>query len=1058
MCNALKCRFPCVLALDLSSNKLSKLSDDDLAPFPKLQILNLAQNQIKSIQGLGKVFDLKALNLSRNTIKSVKNIEHLLSLEILAMKSNAIASMPALRLLSMNKVLAHLDLDGNPLVDTDERQRRKNVANLLNLLPTLRSLGSIPCVSFQSKEKKMSQASTTKPGKRLLDVEQLPNFQDLWVSYACDALKLYQDAEVQRRNNDDDDEWGTERDDDAAVDRPRKVLTREAQRQRDELRSRAIAFRSRGKAAPSPPKQKSSAYSFGPPLPPPTPKRKAPTADRSTVLKQQRRSSELSAPKHPPVDTAMLQQEKKRKSRPAFDINMSVAERLQLTKDKSQRSNSMAGCKTIGPRKSAVACTQQGKRASAMQNNQQLQAVASESSFETQPSPGPATPMKILIGKDSGHVVEFRIEPLRASPTRAAESKSPIKLQQPTPVRAKETSPMPVKPETPAKVIASPSVPETKPAAIIENNFLHSLAVTDFLNHAEEEFSTAVTALTVLLSMSEKENGDPNKLLGYRRSLAALDILDECESHELYNKVKGYGDAARAADCDSAFERLSLVKKCLKQLLERLDVDAPGSSQIRAFCKSLRTTELRDIVPIESEEGDAAEQVAETAPTSITTEQSTAESSNTTEEFIPSDHIEAPVAEFYLSSNNDESPQPEQETVTGTALDQRTELGQTNAADNEFDFLSTNEFDSGSDTLVNETESASSGVDEEPAVDPIDGSPSNVESSSETDDDVFATSTDITQDIQSMGDDDASLFDTDDSPFDDYESAVNALETKSKPAEETREDPFDDQVEFESNEFDEMVASEGDMEAEKFTSEQPALDDGRDPMEFAQETEAEDDQAYPTADTEETPMKNEFETEGEVETEYEYGDNTLAADAQEAVESEHDYEAESEKASQEEEYEAQEASQDEHDHVVQEAAEVEYEETDEAQEEAVEAEDEDDEEAEMFGDWEKGFDPSSNHYFWFNHASGESSWVPPEGWPYEVDAPFDAEETEEGAAGDEEYAQEEVSSYEQPSNEDEDAAWMNEDGDQDGSAVGRQDTTNSECDDDLFSDHDLPEF
>lgn len=54
-------------------------------------------------------------------------------------------------------------------------------------------------------------------------------------------------------------------------------------------------------------------------------------------------------------------------------------------------------------------------------------------------------------------------------------------------------------------------------------------------------------------------------------------------------------------------------------------------------------------------------------------------------------------------------------------------------------------------------------------------------------------------------------------------------------------------------------------------------------------------------------------------------------------------------------------------------------------------EDADDEEAETFGDWEKGFDPSTNHYFWFNHASGESSWEPPEDWPFEVDEPFEAE-------------------------------------------------------------------
>lgn len=56
------------------------------------------------------------------------------------------------------------------------------------------------------------------------------------------------------------------------------------------------------------------------------------------------------------------------------------------------------------------------------------------------------------------------------------------------------------------------------------------------MNHAEEEFSTALTALNVLLSMSEKEHGDRKKLADYRASLDALDILNEHESQELFKR------------------------------------------------------------------------------------------------------------------------------------------------------------------------------------------------------------------------------------------------------------------------------------------------------------------------------------------------------------------------------------------------------------------------------------------------------------------------------------------------------------------------------------------
>ncbi|CCI40318.1 unnamed protein product [Albugo candida] len=48
---------------------------------------------------------------------------------------------------------------------------------------------------------------------------------------------------------------------------------------------------------------------------------------------------------------------------------------------------------------------------------------------------------------------------------------------------------------------------------------------------------------------------------------------------------------------------------------------------------------------------------------------------------------------------------------------------------------------------------------------------------------------------------------------------------------------------------------------------------------------------------------------------------------------------------------------------------------------------EDDENVQMFEDWERSFDPGTNHFFWYNHSSGESQWEPPDGWPFQLDAP-----------------------------------------------------------------------
>uniref|UniRef100_K3WK94 WW domain-containing protein n=1 Tax=Globisporangium ultimum (strain ATCC 200006 / CBS 805.95 / DAOM BR144) TaxID=431595 RepID=K3WK94_GLOUD len=123
--------------------------------------------------------------------------------------------------------------------------------------------------------------------------------------------------------------------------------------------------------------------------------------------------------------------------------------------------------------------------------------------------------------------------------------------------------------------------------------------------------------------------------------------------------------------------------------------------------------------------------------------------------------------------------------------------------------------------------------------------------------------------------------------------------------------------------------------------------------------------------------------------------------------------------------------------------------------------DADDEEAETFGDWEKGFDPNTNHYFWFNHETGESAWTPPEGWPYEVDTPFEAdgEYSVEGEEVEGEYAAEDG---EAPVEYDE-TGEANEHEQTDGDCEGEHSAIessqhSSEFDDDLFSDQDLPSF
>ncbi|EGZ23607.1 hypothetical protein PHYSODRAFT_483821 [Phytophthora sojae] len=823
-----ECRFPFVIVLDLSKNKLSKLPDDGLTAFPRLEVLNLGNNQLKTITGLTKTLKLRALCVSHNAIRTVKNVEHLLQLEILQLAHNQIATVHALRILSLNKVLAHLNLDGNPLVQTDERQKRKNIVHVRNLLPALQSLGSIPCFGLHTKDKKKADGSAN-PGKSLFDSDLIPDYKKLWVSTACDTLHILQDATSlgSGQSQHDDDEWDT-RDEDGGDDRPKRPLTREQQRQKDELRSRAIGFRSRGKAIPSPPKVKTSVYCFGPPQPPSLKKKgkkKAAPADPKVVREQQRRASELSAPKHAPVDKTLMHQEQKRKSRVDFHAAMTVGERLQLARDMTQRRPTA----TIGlsaRSRSILAKADSRKRASTAAS-MTIQEEASGLEGNARPlSPRQASPIK--------DAMVFRVDP--ANTPRSPKGVLTFRVDpHPAGAGGQQGSP---------KCIGSK-----------ESGFLHDLAVSDFLNHAEEEFSTALTALNVLLSMSEKEHGDRKKLADYRASLDALDILNEHESQELFKKAHGHPEHELQAQCTEWFTKLGVVKKCMRQLLEKLEVHAPGSGVIRAYCRCLRGNELRGIITTMLEDEDLSEpQVAEN------------------------------IEDTTSNQNADENPWTDDTTEATGGVEEA--------------------------AIVTE-------IEEEAREGPVEATTAQNE---------------------------------------DYDWLANSTELDAETAE--------------ADSFEHEMATVSEDEADVAHQEQ---------------AEPPQDYNWSTAEATEPTIEEGAETSEEAQNDVD-GEAYENEEAYEngVVEDNGDYSVDGEVAAED------------------------TEDTD-AQYELGGGVDADDEEAETFGDWEKGFDPNSNHYFWFNHSTGESSWTPPEGWPYEVDEPFSAENEDaaEGAeAGEEQQDQE----------------------------------------------------
>ncbi|KAG1708418.1 hypothetical protein DVH05_025097 [Phytophthora capsici] len=947
-----------------------KLPEDGLSVFPRLEVLNLANNQIKSIAGLSKIFKLRALGLQQNSIRSVKNVEHLVQLEVLDLARNQIATVHALRLLSLNKGLVHLHLEGNPVVETDERQKRKNIVHVRNLLPALQSLDSVPCVNLSSKDKKKANSVST--GKCLFESELIPDYKTLWVATACDNIQIFQDVHNSSQSQQDDDEWDT-RDEDGEG-RPKKPLTREQQRQKDELRSRAIGFRSRGKAIPSPPKVKTSAYCFGPTQPPTIrKKKKKPTpADPSVVREQQRRANELSAPKYTPVDQTMMHQEQRRKSRVDFHQAMTVGERLQLAKDMTQRRPTATVLSARS--RSILAKAESRRRASVAEVT-----TAKEEAIEEADPPTPA-----------GQSPSFQ----RASPLKDAM------VFRIDPVDT---------PRSPKGVLTFrvDPYPEGSTNCTKEAGFLHDLAVSDFLNHAEEEFSTALTALNVLLSMCEKEQGDQKKLMDYRASLDALDILNENESNELYTKAQDHSDNELQTQCTNWFTKLGVVKKCMRQLLEKLEGHAPGSGVIRAYCRCLRSNELRGIITTtaEAQEEDLNQPNTEAFKT---------------EESLASGPKVSHAAANGLQHANLQQDEPTSDSATSLTFEDTSEqaLGVTEpfkancstdfSVEDDLDFLEPtdsvftedNDLDMAANAVVpQDMETSTSSLTADAALDSEAGSTMNIEmndvvdSKGNTDDDLWGTNT---------GEDNGepSVVIEDESDIEKLDEAIAIVDTVTDnddqvAVDETTVHVVSEGPEASSEDYDWLATSTEDQteSAETDAFKQDLATVSGDEVDQEQ---IESGQDYDWSGTHTTEASN--EEEAEVSQEIYNVEEVEVYDGDE--EAEEVYNGEQVEISHEtyepEVYEAEESNDvEEAEENVEYSEEVATEEVEEAegQFELGEGVDADDEEAETFGDWEKGFDPNSNHYFWFNHSTGESSWSPPEGWPHEVDEPFSTEDT-----------------------------------------------------------------
>ncbi len=138
--------------IDLSHNNIKALALDAFASCPRLETLDLSNNDISRI-GDGLLLSehngssssthaiqtkalrhLTSLNLSNNRLQNIRGLESLRSVRTLNLSSNRLANLMAVRLLSLNTALTHLWLLENPLAS---RRYRAQVSSLLPFLQVL---------------------------------------------------------------------------------------------------------------------------------------------------------------------------------------------------------------------------------------------------------------------------------------------------------------------------------------------------------------------------------------------------------------------------------------------------------------------------------------------------------------------------------------------------------------------------------------------------------------------------------------------------------------------------------------------------------------------------------------------------------------------------------------------------------------------------------------------------------------------------------------------------------------------------------------------------------
>ncbi|RHY49826.1 hypothetical protein DYB30_000400 [Aphanomyces astaci] len=156
---------------------------------------------------------------------------------------------------------------------------------------------------------------------------------------------------------------------------------------------------------------------------------------------------------------------------------------------------------------------------------------------------------------------------------------------------------------SPTKTIYESSV---KPGPLIvtsTDSFLAQIRLNEFITLVTEDHATASTALDILLGLCERSSGDMATFTAYTANLESLDIFADLvvsPSIQAVLDTATVESSTQPLPLLALLAELNLLKQTLKQLVHHVATTATGlgSTQLRAMCASIRSGQLRHLLPL----------------------------------------------------------------------------------------------------------------------------------------------------------------------------------------------------------------------------------------------------------------------------------------------------------------------------------------------------------------------------------------------------------------------------------------------------------------------------